>query len=388
MPTCKNIEHDYITKFPPATGLTASPRGSLSAVCAIMNMFIFAARWAVVGLSFGAIALLAQQSTLWANLFGASPTGYSDAVRRAAPAVVSINAVTRTRQRGNPLTGDPLFQQFFGAEGRGDGTQHSSNHGSGVILDPSGVVLTNYHVIRDSDAIRISLHDGRAAFGRIIGIDPDTDLAVLKIELEQLPSIALGDSDALKVGDIVLAIGNALGIGQTVTQGIVSATGRNRIGINTFENFIQTDAAINFGNSGGALINGHGDLIGINSVRVDSEGIGFAIPTSIAIPIARQILDSGSVERGGLGIDARDLSDSLKQMLGVERGIVVLDILADGPGDLLTQLGNDLIGDSRAAIKRIAASKPGSRIALHAVRDGTAYVTMVTVSRRPPPPRE
>ena len=361
-----------------------------------MNMFIFVARWVVVGLSFAAIAWLAQQSTLWANLIGENPAGYSNAVRRAAPAVVSIKAVSVTRQRGNPLTGDPLFQQFFGAEGRGDGTQHSSNLGSGVILDPSGVVLTNYHVIRDSDAIRVSLHDGRAARGRIIGIDPDTDLAVLKIELEQLPSIGLGDSDALKVGDIVLAIGNALGIGQTVTQGIVSATGRNRIGINTFENFIQTDAAINFGNSGGALINGHGDLIGINSVRVDSEGIGFAIPTSIAIPIARQILDSGSVERGWIGIDARDLSDSLKQMLGVDRGIVVLDILADGPadragvmpGDLLTQLGDDLIGDSRAAINRIAAFKPGSRIALHAVRDGTAYVTMVTVSRRPPPPRE
>lgn len=361
-----------------------------------MNMFNFAARWAVLGLSFAAIALLAQQSTLWDKLFGANPAGYSEAVRRAAPAVVSINAVSHTRQRGNPLTRDPLFQQFFGAEGRGDGTQHSSNLGSGVILDPSGVVLTNYHVIRDSDAIRISLHDGRAAPGRIIGIDPDTDLAVLKIELEQLPSIGLGDSDVLKVGDIVLAIGNALGIGQTVTQGIVSATGRNRIGINTFENFIQTDAAINFGNSGGALINGHGDLVGINSVRVDSEGIGFAIPTSIAIPIARQILDSGGVERGWIGIDARDLSDSLKHMLGVDRGIVVLDILEDGPadragvmpGDLLTQLGDDLIGDSRAAIKHITASKPGSRIALHAVRDGAPYVTMVTVSRRPPPPRD
>ncbi len=364
-----------------------------------MNTTFFILRWAFAGLLCAALVLAlwgrfadTGSGLPWGALVVVPRAGYAAAVERAAPAVVSIHASTQPQAAANPLTDDPLFQHFFGTGSDGEVTRQSASLGSGVILDASGVVLTNYHVIRGSDAIRVALADGRTVAGQIVGTDPDTDLAVLKIALDRLPSIALGDSNRLRVGDVVLAMGNALGIGQTVTQGIVSATGRNRVGINTFENFIQTDAAINFGNSGGALVNSRGELIGINSARLESEGIGFAIPTSIALRIARQILDSGSVERGWLGIDARDLDDNLKRTLGLERGIVVLGILNHGPaaqagvrpGDVLTDIGGLPMFDSHSAIERIAAYKPGSRITLAGIRDGAPFSTMVTVSRRPP----
>jgi serine protease DegS len=364
-----------------------------------MKLIAFALHWALVGLGAAVLLSFGLQGLSGTNhwtglreLFASPVTGYANAVTRAAPAVVSIRALSDSPAGPNPLTDDPVFRQFFGDETRGAGTQSNSSLGSGVILDSSGVILSNYHVIKGSDTIRVELHDGRVAAGIAIGTDADTDLAVLKISLDELPSVTLGDSNATKVGDIVLAIGNALGIGQTVTQGIVSATGRSRIGINTFENFIQTDAAINFGNSGGALINTAGELIGINSARVESEGIGFAIPTSIALPIARQILDFGRVERGWLGLDARDLSDSLKRMLGVQQGIVVLEVLEHGPAamagvvasDVFTHLGEHSITDSRTAMERIASFKPGSTIALRGVRNGQAFKTMVTISQRPP----
>ncbi len=365
-----------------------------------MKFVLFAIQWILVGLG-AAVLLLAGRALLDGGLaalpgspFGTSAaSGYAAAVTRAAPAVVSVHAVSRTAAAHNRLTDDPLFREFFGNTDAGTATRQETSLGSGVILDASGIVLTNYHVVRGAQAIRVSLRDGRSHLGHIVGTDPDTDLAVLRIDLQGLPSIALGDSDALRVGDVVLAIGNPLGIGQTVTQGIVSATGRNRVGINTFENFIQTDAAINFGNSGGALVNSRGELVGINSVRVDSEGIGFAIPTSIAIDVARQILATGGVARGWLGIDARDLTASLREMLGVDSGILVLGVLPGGPadraglrtGDVITALGAQPIADSRMAIEHIAAFAPGTRIALEAVREGTAFSTEVTVSRRPVP---
>lgn len=357
-----------------------------------MKIVLFTMRWSLLGLSLAVLVLWARGSLPAFNLLHQAVPGYAAAVMLAAPAVVNIEALSSMRDSENPLTNDPVFRDFFGQTSAADNEHRASSLGSGVILDRSGVVLTNYHVIRGSEAIRVSLADGRSSPGRVIGTDPDSDLAVLKINLENLPSVVVGQSDDLRVGDVVLAVGNALGIGQTVTQGIVSATGRNRVGINTFENFIQTDAAINFGNSGGALIDTRGRLVGINSVRLDSEGIGFAIPTGIAVPIARQILRSGSVERGWLGIDARDLSDSLRRLLKTERGIAVLATSDDGPadragvklGDVLTALDNDPITDSRGAIELIAGLKPGARVAFHGIRNGKAYTAPITVSRRPP----
>ncbi|MGE3565168.1 MAG: S1C family serine protease [Gammaproteobacteria bacterium] len=303
--------------------------------------------------------------------------------------MVAVRAIARSEIATNPLTEDPLFRRFFG--GTTDATRTESSLGSGVILDTAGVVLTNYHVIEGADQIVVSIADGRAADAQVIGTDPDTDIAVLAIELADLPVVALGDSSAVVVGDIVLAIGNPFGIGQTVTQGIVSATGRNRVGINTFENFIQTDAAINVGNSGGALVDTRGALIGLNTARADSDGIGFAIPTTTVLDVARQILATGSVARGWIGIDARDLSASLARLLGIERGIAVLGVLRGGPadvagiraGDALVAIDGHGIGDSREALERIAALKPGTSVPVSGVRDGRRYEVTVTAARRP-----
>jgi S1-C subfamily serine protease len=220
-----------------------------------------------------------------------------------------------------------------------------------------------------------------------------TVAGVLIIARPDRPGVAAARGDELRVGDVVLAIGNALGIGQTVTQGIVSATGRNRIGVNTFENFIQTDAAINFGNSGGALVDVRGRLVGINSVRFDFEGIGFAIPAGIALEVARQILETGAVVRGWIGIEARDLTPTLGDLLDAPAGVVVLGVLAGGPadvagiraGDVLTAIAGEAIGDSRSAIDLIAAQKPGTRVRIAGIRQRAPYTVEVSVSRRPVP---
>ena len=371
-----------------------------------MKTLLFTLKWSFIGLGGALFILLSLRYA--ANAAGIDlrfdewlgtgteehAVGFAHAVARAAPAVVSVHAVSRRRQRANPLVEDPVFRQFFGTPSSNGATRAETSLGSGVILDESGVLLTNYHVIRGAQAIQVSLQDGRTAAAEIVGTDPDTDLAVLKIDLDDLPHIAIADSDKVKVGDIVLAIGNPLGIGQTVTQGIVSATGRNRVGINTYENFIQTDAAINFGNSGGALVDTHGELVGINSVRVDTEGIGFAIPTSIAIKVAKQILRTGSVTRGWLGMEARDLTPRLREMLGAEEGIVIFGILAGGPadmagirpGDVITHIDQIAITDSHAAIERIADLGPGSRVPIKGIREKRLYTTDVTVSIRPLPP--
>ena len=370
-----------------------------------MRFFIFTLKWSLIGLGAAALIVVSLRnfrlgsdnrpvgSETSALVQSEHVHGYAAAVARAAPAVISIQAVSRHQQRSNPIIEDPIFRQFFGTPPSRGRTREESSLGSGVILDESGIVLTNYHVIRGAVAIQIFLLDGRMTTAEVIGIDPDTDLAVLRIKLVDLPHINVADSDKLKVGDVVLAIGNPLGIGQTVTQGIVSATGRNRVGINTFENFIQTDAAINFGNSGGALINASGALVGINSVRVDSEGIGFAIPTSIAVKVTKQILRSGSVVRGWLGMEARNLTERLREMLGVNEGILVLAVLSGGPadmadirpGDVITHIDEMPITDSRSATERIADLEPGSSVPVQAIRSKQSYTAEVIVSRRPPP---
>lgn len=368
-----------------------------------MKALGFIVGWALAGVGGAtllAIALgtsgLAPQASArlaaWLAPPGPAAPGYASAVARAAPAVVSVNAVTRRPAAANPLTEDPLFRRFFGNPSTRGRIRAETSLGSGVIIARDGVLLTNYHVIRGSDAVRVILADGRMADADVVGIDPESDLAVLRIVLENLPQIELADSSAVRVGEIVLAIGNPFGIGQTVTLGIVSATGRNRIGINTYENFIQTDAAINVGNSGGALIDTRGALVGINAARLETDGIGFAIPTGIALDVAREILATGGVQRGWFGIDARDLTDGLRAMLDVEEGILVEAVVNGGPadtagvrpGDVITHIESRAVPDSRAASAAIAALAPGTQAHVRGVRDGSGYDTEITVSRRPP----
>jgi Do/DeqQ family serine protease len=318
----------------------------------------------------------------------------SGAVRRAAPAVVSIN--TSTRQ---PADGADAWLRFFFGDS-GDGPRQPSGLGSGVIVSADGYVLTNNHVIEGADQIEVALPDARRAAARLIGADPDSDLAVLKIDLERLPVMTLGDSDALQVGDPVLAIGNPFGVGQTVTSGIVSALGRDRLGINTFENFIQTDAAINPGNSGGALIDADGKLLGINTAIYSrsggSLGIGFAIPVSTARQVLQDIIRNGRVVRGWIGIEPGELTPDLAQTLGVRAsaGVMVTGVLTNGPaaaagirpGDVITQIGGQPVRTVRELLTRIAALAPGTSAPVTLDRRGQPVQTAVTPAQRPRPP--
>ncbi|MDP9898553.1 trypsin-like peptidase domain-containing protein [Variovorax ginsengisoli] len=304
-----------------------------------------------------------------------APGSLSMAAKKASPAVVSINT-SKAAQR-NPRANDPWFRFFFGDQGA---DQPQVGLGSGVIVSPDGYVLTNNHVVDGADEIDVTLNDGRHARGKVIGTDPDTDLAVLKIELDKLPVIVLGNSDALQVGDQVLAIGNPFGVGQTVTSGIVSALGRNQLGINMFENFIQTDAAINPGNSGGALVDVNGNLEGINTAIYSrsggSMGIGFAIPVSMAKQVLSDIVTEGKVTRGWIGVEPNDLSPELAETFGVKanKGVIITGVLQNGPaaragirpGDVITAVGEQQIGNVQELLTAVAGLKPGqdSRFAL------------------------
>lgn len=326
----------------------------------------------------------------------AGPVSYAPAVEMAAPAVVNIHTTKTVRRQGLPFD-DPAFRRFFGEFPPGERQQ--TNLGSGVIVNEHGYVLTNNHVIDGADEIQVALLDGRIARASLVGRDPESDLAVLRIPMDGLPSIVLGDSERLRVGDVVLAIGNPFGVGQTVTQGIVSATGRHQLGISTFENFIQTDAAINPGNSGGALINPRGELIGVNTAIFSrtggSQGIGFAIPTSIAKIVMTQIIEHGEAIRGWLGIEIQTLSPELAESFGIPdtNGLVIAGILPDGPaararlqpGDIITHINDQPIGDARAALNLIAQTVPGTTIRLKGLRDGKPLELKATVSKRPLP---
>ncbi|HSU24040.1 trypsin-like peptidase domain-containing protein [Comamonadaceae bacterium OTU4NAUVB1] len=293
----------------------------------------------------------------------------SAAARKAAPAVVSINT-SKAAQR-NPRSNDPWFRFFFGDPGGND--QPQVGLGSGVIVSADGYILTNNHVVDGADEIDVTLNDSRHARGKVIGTDPDTDLAVLKIELDKLPVIVLGNSDALQVGDQVLAIGNPFGVGQTVTSGIVSALGRNQLGINMFENFIQTDAAINPGNSGGALVDVNGNLEGINTAIYSrsggSMGIGFAIPVSMAKQVLSDIVTEGKVTRGWIGVEPGDLSPELAETFGVKAnaGVIITGVLQNGPaaragirpGDVITGVGDKKVDNVQELLTAVAGLKPG-----------------------------
>ncbi|MGD9000913.1 MAG: Do family serine endopeptidase [Granulosicoccaceae bacterium] len=338
-----------------------------------------------------------QQAPLSNGAPASGPVSYADAVQRAAPSVVNIYTAKLVTERRNPLFDDPFFQRFFG-EQLGEPRQRlETSLGSGVILSADGYIVTNNHVIRGADEIRVALANGDTPRAEIIGTDPDTDLAVLKINYESLPAITFGDSTAMRVGDVVLAIGNPFGVGQTVTLGIVSATGRNQLGINTFEDFIQTDAAINPGNSGGALINAHGQLVGINTAIFSktggSQGIGFAIPLSLARDVMQQIIEHGRVMRGWLGIEAQDLNPELAESFKLPdtHGVLVAGVLRGGPadeagllpGDVLVSINDQAVLNSRNSLNQIAGFMPGSSIRLGVIRAGKRIELEAVVSERP-----
>jgi len=325
------------------------------------------------------------------------PVSYADAVDLAAPAVVNVHTAKVITRRVHPLLDDPIFQHFFGDRFKQTRKAIQTSLGSGVIISAQGYVLTNNHVIDGADEIRVLLADGRSSRATVVGSDVDTDLAVLHIEVDDLPSIVIGDSGKLRVGDVALAIGNPFGVGQTVTFGIISATGRDQLGITAYEEFIQTDAAINPGNSGGALINAGGELIGINSAIYSrsggSQGIGFAIPISLAKGVMTQIIEQGHVVRGWLGIEAQDLTLQLAESFDVKtsNGVIIAGVLSDGPadkagllpGDIVTTINGALVTDATAAMKTISEQPPGSVIRLGGIREGKAFSLTATVSERP-----
>ena len=307
---------------------------------------------------------------------------FSGAARKAAPAVVSINTSKEVR---HPRSNDPWFQFFFGDQG----SQAQAGLGSGVIVSLEGYILTNNHVVEGADEIEVTLTDSRRARARVIGTDPDTDLAILKIELDKLPVIVLGNSDALDVGDQVLAIGNPFGVGQTVTSGIVSALGRSQLGINTFENFIQTDAAINPGNSGGALVDVNGNLMGINTAIYSrsggSMGIGFAIPVSTARMVLDGIVKDGQVTRGWIGVEPNELSPELAETFGVKaaEGVIITGVLQDGPaakggirpGDVIVQVAGKPVTNVAGLLSSVAALRPGE-VATFQVQRGNRVIDL------------
>ena len=331
------------------------------------------------------------------------PVSYAAAVEKAAPAVVNINTAKVVTVRPNPFFDDPLFREFFGRGGLITPQQRvETSLGSGVIVSEQGYVLTNYHVVRGADAIQVSLRDGRMARAQVVGSDPDTDLAVLKVDLKKLPAMMLGRSEGLRVGDVVLAIGNPFGVGQTVTMGIVSATGRNRLGINTFENFIQTDAAINPGNSGGALVDAEGNLVGINTAIFSKsggyQGIGFAIPTSLAKGVLEDIIQYGRPLRGWLGVEAHAITPEIARELNLKTadGVIVAGIVRNGPahkagllpGDIIQSIDGKRITEAREALLAISNRRPGSKVVLKVVRNGQDLTLEATAIERPQRPAQ
>ena len=319
------------------------------------------------------------------------PTGFREAAHRAAPAVVSV--LTSNSGARHPRRNDPWFRYFFGDQ---EG-QPQSGIGSGVIVSAEGYILTNNHVVEHMDDIEVMLVDGRKASAKVIGTDPDTDLAVLKVDLERLPTITFGNSDDLQVGDAVLAIGNPFGVGQTVTSGIVSALGRNQLGINTFENFIQTDAAINPGNSGGALVDGAGNLVGINSAIYSrsggSLGIGFAIPVSTARQVMDSLIEDGQVTRGWIGVEPRDLTREMAETfnLPVKEGVLITGVLQKGPaaaggmrpGDVVVRVAGTPVANTAQLLNAVAALKPGEPAKIEVQRGNDALSLEIVAAKRP-----
>ena len=326
-----------------------------------------------------------------------TPDSYRDAARTALPAVVHIYTTQQVKQQRHPLFDDPIFRHFFGE--RPDGpAQQNSGLGSGVIVSDTGYILTNFHVIEAADDIQVSLNDGKTYKAHIVGSDPESDLAVLRIKTKYpLPAITFGQMDSLRVGDVVLAIGNPFGVGQTVTMGIVSALGRSHLGINTFENFIQTDAAINPGNSGGALVDVQGNLIGINTAIYSrtggNHGIGFAIPVSSARSIMEQIIQSGAVTRGWIGVEAQEITIELAESFGLPgtEGALIAGVVRGSPadragikpGDILLEVSGHAVTDPQVMLDLIASLKPGEKASFRLRRDREILELGLLIGKRP-----
>ena len=319
---------------------------------------------------------------------------YREAAGRAMPAVVNI-LTSKASREAHPILKDPFFRRFFGD--RMPPQEQLASLGSGVIVSGEGYIVTNNHVVEGADAIEVGLADGRKATAKIVGTDPETDLAVIRIKERNLPVMVLGQPDDARVGDVVLAIGNPFGVGQTVTMGIVSAVGRNNLHINHFENFIQTDAAINFGNSGGALVDTHGNLLGINSAIYSqtggSIGIGFAIPVSTARTVLESIIKHGQVVRGWIGIESQDITPELASSFGLGRqsGAMIAGVVSNGPadragvrpGDILVAVEGKPVANTGEMLNLVAQLAPGARAKLKLMRDSRESTVDVTVGKRP-----
>ena len=334
-----------------------------------------------------------QQSTVSIS----EPISYADAVSKAQPAVVNIATSKLVTERVHPLYEDPVFRRFFGLNQAPRRQRMQQSLGSGVIISPSGYILTNNHVIAEADQIKVGLADGREAEAMVVGSDPETDLALLFIDMPDLPAITLANVENVRVGDVVLAIGNPYGFGQTVTKGIVSALGRQDL--SSFVDFIQTDAAINPGNSGGALINAYGDLIGINtsiySKSGGSQGIGFAIPVNTATEVVKQLVQYGQVIRGWVGIEPQVLNPALAQALNLPNieGLLVVGIAKNGPahmagirpGDIITHMNGNMIEEPRAAMEMISEMQPGEKVTIRVNRQNQSIDILVVVGACPTP---
>ncbi len=328
----------------------------------------------------------------------ASASGsYRAAAARAMPAVVNILTSKLAKRGKHPLLRDPFFKKFFGDRDHDGEDDEESSLGSGVIVSAEGYILTNNHVVEAADEIEVVLADGRKAPAKVVGTDPETDLAVIKIALDKLPVIVLGQAEQAQVGDVVLAIGNPFGVGQTVTMGIISALGRNNLHINHFENFIQTDAAINFGNSGGALVDASGNLLGINSAIYSqsggSVGIGFAIPVSTAKSVMEAIIKSGHVVRGWIGVETQEITPELANSFGLNRqsGAIIAGVVRNGPadkagmkpGDILLQVDGKPVRDTNEMLNLIAQLKPGGNAKMTVLRKSREATLEITVGKRP-----
>jgi serine protease DegS len=364
------------------------------------RLLTFIAQSVTVGLAGAFIVVLLRPDLLGRDEAGSvtssSPGSFATAVALSAPSVVNVHTVTRVRA-DQGLLDDPLVQRFFRGRATPTPNRNEANLGSGVIIDDSGHILTNHHVVAGADQIRLAFMDGRILPAEVIGTDPDTDLALLAVDADDLPVIVRGLSSEVRVGDMVLAIGNPFGLSQTVTQGIVSATGRDRLGHSTFEDFIQTDAAINPGNSGGALVDAQGRLIGINTAVFSRDGssigIGFAIPVDLALGVMAELLENGHVIRGWLGVEPQDLTPALAESFGVtgQTGVAVAGVYRNGPshmagiraGDVLIAIDGISITDRLQALELITNRAPGDVLAVDGIRAGTPFQVQVTVGERP-----
>jgi serine protease DegQ len=321
---------------------------------------------------------------------------YAQAVARATPSVVNVFTTKQVDQQSLAPV-DPELERWFRDVPDSNLPHSATSLGSGVILNAEGYVITNFHVVEAADAIEVAFSDGRQKRATLVGVDPETDLAVLKVDLPDLQAMQIADATRLSIGDVVLAMGNPFGVGLTSTMGIVSAVGRNRLGINIYENFIQTDAAINPGSSGGALIDATGQLVGINTAIYSetggSLGIGFAIPAQAAYEIMQQIIHDGYVTRGWLGIEPQDLTSDLAEAFGLtqDKGVIIANVLRDGPaaqsglrvGDIVLAIADRPVHDSIGLLNQIAPLKPDSQVELSVLREGKIRKAKVKVGKRP-----